>query len=308
MPSSLFYPGTRLAALCMAWIVVCGVAPAVAAQEPAEIPARAWYPDGYRDLRIAADLMAADFPRQRDEMVMAYFEDPETEVYNLSSCDNYFFEFQDDSEGEERQRRLLAYQVSKLRREFERLGYPRQVYDRPLLEYERSELTGVDPPWSKRLRDLEERFPNGPPSEYFAPDPSDEVIADRQLMGFGMLAALKDEMESRRRSVSPQRPRFEFRGDCPNPTSFEILLAPEDGELWLINAFEFRICERRVADPWAHEACGWRKYAEDGETYLNGHYMFEARWPDGTVRRGPRAFEVNVYDEEGDGRLITFNR
>ena len=300
-------PMTRTSRSWVLVLVLLAASPPALAQQAAPVQNRSWYPDGYRDLRIAADLMVADFPRRRSDMVMEYFEDPDTEVYELYDCDT-LLDIKDNNDEEEWARWRLALRVSKFRRELERLGYPPEIYDRPLLEYERYELTGLEPRWGKPVRELFERFPDGLPAEYFAPEVSDEVIHDMQLYAHGMLAALKDEMEVRRSRLSPQSPRFDLRGDCPNPSRFEIRLDPEDGELWLIKAFDFRLCERRVADPWAHGACSWRRYVEGGDVYLNGHYMFEARWADGTVRRGPRVFEVDIYDEEGDGRLITFSR
>ena len=78
---------------------------------------------------------------------------------------------------------------------------------------------------------------------------------------------------------------------------------PTSGQLWLINAFAFKVCERKVADPWDHGACGWSEFISGDTTTASGRYMYEARWPNGTVRRGAK-----VLQETEDGGAIVIRR
>ena len=158
------------------------------------------------------------------------------------------------------------------------------------------------------MLELTERYPDGLTVDYSEREPTaQEREADMDILGTGMLGALKDELEARRQRLSPRLPGFVVSGGCgAGESEFEIRLVPATGELWLINAFAFRVCERKVADPWNHRACSWSQYGEGDSTFASGRYMYEARWPDGTVKRGARVLEGNF--EEEDGTVITFRR
>jgi hypothetical protein len=273
--------------------------PATAQSAPA-IPDQAWYPEGYRDLRIAAALQAETFPRADDIIVVEDFDDPRLKAYDLIDCDP-FYDVPEGLEEQEADRVQLAIDVSKMRAEFARLGYPLEVYDQPMLDYERFMLAGAEPVWAGRLLALMAKYPDGE-IEGFA-----GTAEESSLLGSGMLGALAAELNARRARLSPRLPRFVVEGGCgAGEEEFEIRLVPATGELWLINAFAFRVCERKVADPWNHRACGWSQYSAGDTTVASGRYMYEARWPDGTVKRGARVLQAD-FDNDETG-AVTFRR
>ena len=51
------------------------------------------------------------------------------------------------------------------------------------------------------------------------------------------------------------------------------------------------VCQRKAADPWRDVSCGWRDYSDGEFTASPGRYMYEVRWPDGTVQRGAKVLE-----------------
>jgi hypothetical protein len=291
----------KVMTLLAAGLLSLALASAEAAAQPAPaIPDQSWYPEGYRDLRIAAALQAQTFPRAEDLMVVEDFDDPRARTYDLIDCDP-FYDVPEGLDEAEAERVQLALDMSKMRAELARIGYPREVYDQPLLDYERWMLTGVAPAWARRLLGLMDKYPEGE-IEGFAGSEEEGL-----LLGNGTLGALKDELEARRTRLSPRLPRFVVEGGCgAGEEEFEIRLVPANGELWLINAFAFRVCERKVADPWNHRACGWTQYAAGDTTFASGRYMFEARWPDGTVRRGARVLQADFDSDEAGA--VTFRR
>lgn len=275
-----------LVALMAALAAPLSMSPAAAeavppAIDPASIPDRAWYPPGYRDLRIAAAGEIATFPR--DPWVVKQGSE-----YNLATCDDKYPDRVFDDPGDA-ERARIALDVSRLRAELSGLGYPPEVFEQPLLDYERRRLN-------------ETAQPMGAPSE--------DLI--------GELAA---EMESRRQVLQLRRP-IAYR-DCPAPPprfasagypvpvperggeDVAILISPPNGRLWLINGFAFRLCERKTANPWNHIGCGWNEYTTDDGAHMSGRYIFEVRWPDGTVRRGARILE---FDPRDHSQVIRFTR
>lgn len=300
----------RLACAAAVNLAALPTAPPAQAQAEALVPDQPWYPEGYHDLRIAAALHAETFARPASHMVFEDFDDPQAKTYDLLDCD-LFDDVPEGLDEEEAERAQLALDIAQMRRDFATLGYPREVYDQPLLDYERWALTGFQPVWSERLVALLAAYPDGPPEEFLGPGQTEQEIADLELLINGdMLTALKNEFEVRRQRLSPELPRIVASGGCgAGESEFEIRMVPANGELWLINAFAFRVCERKVADPWNHQACSWSQYGEGDNTFASGRYMYEARWPNGTVKRGARVLEGS-FEEEEDGAetVITFRR
>ena len=277
---------------------------AVLAQPAPAVADQPWYPDGYRDLRIAAALQAETFPRELELMVIEDFDDPQAKTYDLIDCDP-FYDVPEDLDERSADQAQLALDISKMRAEFQRLGYASDIYDQPLLEYERFMLAGVEPGWGRRLAALMAKYPDGVSEDFYSDGGTEE---DAMLLGTGMLGALAAEMNSRRMRLSPRQPRFVVEGGCgAGEAEFTIRMVPANGELWLINAFAFRVCERKVDDPWNHNACRWSQYGAGDSTFASGRYMYEARWPNGAVQRGARVLEGS-FEEDGDASVITFRR
>ena len=89
------------------------------------------------------------------------------------------------------------------------------------------------------------------------------------------------------------------------PDDVAVVISPPNGRLWLINGFKFRVCERKGSDPWNHLACGWEEYWAGDGSHSSGRYIYEVRWPDGTVRRGARIIE---FDPRDRNQVIRFER
>lgn len=85
-----------------------------------------------------------------------------------------------------------------------------------------------------------------------------------------------------------------------------VVVSPESGQIWLISAFAFQVCERKGMDPWNRSACGWTQYFSGDSRVGSGRFMFEIQWPDGKVQRGVRIVEPAGSDV--DGEPLVFKR
>ncbi|HEX4737152.1 MAG TPA: hypothetical protein VH331_06285 [Allosphingosinicella sp.] len=247
--------------------------------DPAAVPPRPYYPPGYRDLRLAAAAEIATFPRPRNLMLMHGYPDEKRLHYDVIDCNA---ESLDGKKVDPVARRYggLAYDVARMRAELKQLGYVPSVYDQPLLDYERAMLAK---PRSRGDVDAEEAYDDAPSTK------------------------LARQMDARRARLQPAKPKIVAEGGCGGGEApFRIRFSPPGGHLWLIDGFAFRVCERRVRDPWDHRACGWTEYQADDTATVSGRYIYEARWPDGTVRRGARILEGDPGSEKATP--VTFRK
>ena len=76
-----------------------------------------------------------------------------------------------------------------------------------------------------------------------------------------------------------------------------VRTSPPLGEVLMINAFAFKVCTRKKPDPWDRFACKWNEIETGVDQTLSGRYVYQVKWPDGTVRRGTREI-VPSYDDE----------
>lgn len=262
--------------------------------EPATISNQPYYPIGYRDLRAAATAQQAAFPRNLRQLLRAYpNEQPQYDVIDCTSEDIASSEHNPliSKYG------ALAIELSRISYELGKLGYAREIYERPLLSYEKDVL--ADPALlsdyaSGGLRDAlneQEEAQTTGQSPASADAADIEVKPDR-------LARLAAEMDALRMRLQPSKPKIVSDGGCGGgETPFVVRLVPASGQLWLINAFAFNLCARRVPDPWNHQACPWNEIGSNEKTAASGRYMFEARWPDGTVHRGAKLLEGTSEDQ-----------
>ena len=65
----------------------------------------------------------------------------------------------------------------------------------------------------------------------------------------------------------------------------------------MINAFAFKVCTRKKPDPWDRFACKWNEIETGVDQTLSGRYVYQVKWPDGTVHKGTREI-VPSYDDE----------
>ncbi|HEY7959316.1 MAG TPA: hypothetical protein VID20_04570 [Sphingomicrobium sp.] len=280
---------------------------------PSGIPDRLWYPQGYRDLRRAADEQLKTFPRPSDIVVRNESEKPRQKTYDLIDC-SLGDDLADGLSKDERRLSELALDIARMRSEFRKLGYRSEVYDRAVLEYERKRLAAIDaarsasssrPDVSKRDQPDDQTLddPDGTDAQSLD-DPAEDALRDGDDRDRDRLAKA---LEAKRRHLQPGLPQFIVDGGCGGGESrFTVNLVPANGELWMINAFAFHLCGLKVADPWSHRACSWTQYGAGDNTYLSGRYMYEARWPDGTVKRGARIVQGDPGGE--DAEVVTFRR
>jgi hypothetical protein len=277
------------------------LAAAKPAQPQINVPDQPWYPSGYRDLRIAAEATITAFPRPRDWMLSADYDDPRKQAYDVIDC-NLGYDLPENPDWQLHLRELLALDVARMRTELRRLGYRPEVYEQALLDHERASLAHFPVLREPAPRVDYEALPDDAAIPEPGPETSEED--DSYYDSFWGLEELAAKLEAQRIRLQPDKPRFIKIGDCgAGETEFSVVLSPPDGRLWLINAFAFKVCERKVADPWNHEACGWSEFTSGDTTTASGRYMYEARWPNGTVRRGAK-----LLQETEDGGAIVIRR
>ena len=272
------------------------IAPIAAQAQPGgTIPDQSWYPEGYLDMRVAAAHQLADFPRNENVVLFEDFDDPEVKTYDVIDC-NLAYDLSWEMDSYQRQIGSLALDIARMRSEFARIGYPQAVYDRPLIDYERAALAAFAAERPDRLANPENYRIRGEDGEDYG-----ESV---DMQDWELLGALAEAMDAKRAALSPRLPRIVSEGGCgAGEEEFEIKLVPANGSLWLINAFAFRVCERKVANPWNHQACGWSEFQAGDSTFASGRYMYEARWPNGTVKRGARVLQAD-FDNDETGAVI----
>ncbi len=249
----------------------------------ASVPDQPWYPKGYRDFRIAAADEIATFPRESWTLM-------QRAEYDLGLCDDKYR----DRAGQYAE---LALEVARLGSEMKRLGYPAGVFEQPLLDYERDGLASLKLPAAAQ---------EAAAAGSSAPDRLSALAAQmesrRQRAQTGMPIVYRGCSSASVAVAASRRRRF---GALRGSPGVAIEMSPPGGHLWLLNGFAFRVCERKSGNPWDHIACGWNEYSAGAGAQVSGRYIYEARWPDGTVRRGARILE---FDADGSNRAIRFDR
>ena len=264
------------------------------AQDP--IPDQAWYPADYHDMRVAAAHQLEDFPRDDRYVLMEGWDDRDAKTYDVIDC-NLAYDLYWEEDTYQRQIGSLALDIARMRSEFAKLGYAREVYDQPLLDYERAALERFTAQRPDRLAN---------PQKYrFRGEGGEDYGEDVQMQDWDQLGDLARALDDNRVRLNPAKPQIVSEGGCgAGETEFEIKLVPASGRLWLVNAFAFRVCERKVPDPWDHQACAWTQYVAGDTTFAAGRYMFEARWGS-NVQRGAKLLQ-GIAD--GEVTEITFRR
>jgi hypothetical protein len=115
----------------------------------ASIPDQAYYPPGYRDLRIAAAVQVAAFPRDPDR-VASNDMDGSPVGYDVIDCNAEYV----DSAAmgpEAAEQSEIALEVERIRAELRGLGYRSEIYEEPLRAYERESLAALPAAVAERL-------------------------------------------------------------------------------------------------------------------------------------------------------------
>ena len=289
----------RSALLALALFAAPSLAAAKAPPVEAAVPDQPWYPPGYRDLRIAAEGTVRTFPRDQVAVLHNWDDDGEGD-YDVIDC-MLGYDLPENPDWQVHLRELLALDVARMRTELASLGYRPAVYEAALLAHERAALAHFPAVRQPPPPVDYDALPDDAPLPEVAIETGDDDDTYDSFWGLEKLAAT---LEANRQRLQPRKPRIVYDGGCgAGEVEFSVALSPPTGHLWLINAFAFKVCERKVADPWNHQACGWSEFASGDTTTASGRYMYEARWPDGTVRRGAK-----VLQESEDGGVIVIRR
>jgi hypothetical protein len=156
-------------------------------------------------------------------------------------------------------RTVAGYAIS-----FHRAGYPTAVYVEPLREYQRQELKDFvfDPANSVLVEK-----PGREEALYGRPDPA---------------TVLTDELERRRKAISPSLPPLKSTYECGVETvQVQFTTDPAGGRVYLANRFSFELCRRTTRDPFDKAQCRrWVEASSDSDQTF-GNYVVQGRWPDG---------------------------
>lgn len=245
-------------------------APAFKAMRAIEaiVPPQSWYPEGYYDVRIAAEAQMGEYPRAVKEMLHAW-DESSLPSYDVTDCSAERLQPADVDPVTARYGDV-ALELSRLRSELERLKYPAAVYAEPLLVYEQARLVALAP----------------------GAMPESDVSESGNRAEWDASTAFVNAIEVNRQRLAPKLPKL-IAGGCPryDPSGGPRIIVktvPPAGTVWLVNAFAFKVCLRQKPDPWDRMACKWNEIETGVESQLSGRYVYQVRWPDGTVRKGTR--------------------
>ncbi|WP_428679318.1 hypothetical protein [Sphingopyxis sp.] len=283
----------------------------------AKVPPQSWYPDGYYDIRIAAEGQMADFPR--DKLTMDW-GDGEPPYYDVIDCNAEYVRL-DDTDPLTARYGGVALETARLRAEFERMKYPLAVYAGPLLAFEKAKIeeakNGPEPLSEAETAAAEE----GMAGDAAAIEVADAAAAAADAAAAAVDATAGDEtytdpyfalaeaVEANRQRLAPKLPKVLADGGCGAGEGSAVIVktSPPQGEVLLINAFAFKVCTRKKPDPWDRFACKWTEVETGVEKQLSGRYVYQVRWPDGVVRKGTRDIVPN-YDDESVAAIVTFKK
>ncbi|MBL8649455.1 MAG: hypothetical protein JNL35_03525 [Sphingopyxis sp.] len=309
----------------------------------AQVPPQSWYPEGYYDVRVAAEAQVAEAPRSK-----AAF------VGSCSGGDGLCYDPFDplpqrinpgESDPAVRRYGNIALDISRLRQELALTGYAAAAYAAALADYERKlvEVPAGDraaatdaqitagrafaasveasrkrqAPNLPRILDYDESAAMAQMVVVRSSGPSalaypagrkmsrDAKLLLRtgdqvELLDTGQIRTLRgpgtvragDTASAMVAMASPSgmarvgAVRGGSGGGRPAGIVFET--SPPSGEVLLVSAFAFRICQRKIPDPWNRFACQWNEMETGVAKPLSGRFVYQVKWPDGTVRKGTR--------------------
>ncbi|KTE40049.1 MULTISPECIES: hypothetical protein [unclassified Sphingopyxis] len=252
----------------------------------AAVPRQDWYPEGYYDIRIAAEAEMA-------EVIASPAADrPETPGgdHNLIACDARKLS---SSAADPLLERYgdTALETARLRAQLGRLGYPAGVAASPLLAFERARIAvdgggkGSGDPYEVLAEALNAARASTPAlPEVFAFDECRPPPAAAPSPAPG------------RPAVAAVRPR--------RTAGVTFVTQPSAGELLMIDAFAFKVCTRKQSDPWDRFQCRWNEIETGVAKPMSGRFVYQVKWPDGTIRKGTR----EVAPGPGGAATVTFRK
>lgn len=261
----------------------------------AKVPPQDWYPDGYYDIRIAAEGQIADFPR--DTLTMDW-GDGQPPYYDVIDCNAEYVSL-DETDPLTARYGGVALEVARLRAEFERMKYPVAVYAEPLLAFEKAMIEDAKAaPEPMSEADIAAADAADAAMEADVSDAAAEP-ADGGGLENDPYYRLAQAVEANRARLAPKLPKVVADGGCGAGEGNPVVVrtSPPQGEVLMINAFAFKVCTRKKPDPWDRFACKWNEIETGVDQTLSGRYVYQVKWPDGTVRKGTREI-VPSYDDE----------
>lgn len=244
----------------------------------AELPTQSWYPEGYYDLRIAAEAQVAEYPRP-DAALLQPATAAAPARFDLLDCNAEPID-RDNADMETLRFGMLALEMARLRSEFARLGYPAPVYADPLVAYEKAAI--------ERITDPALRTPENPRMVLAAAAETNRqrlaptlplIVSSPSCLGVGRGGGAPGIAGAVGGLIGSALPR---------PKGVTLKTEPAGGELLLINAFAFKVCMRKQKDPWDRMACRWNEAETGIAKPLSGRFVYQVQWPDGAVRKGTR--------------------
>lgn len=258
----------------------------------AKVPPQGWYPDGYYDIRIAAEGQIADFPR--DTLAMDW-GDGQPPYYDVIDCNAEYVSL-DETDPLTARYGGVALEVARLRAEFERMKYPVAVYAEPLLAFEKAMIEDA-----KAAPEPMSEADIAAADAAMEADVSDAAAEPADGGGFenDPYYRLAQAVEANRARLAPKLPKVVADGGCGAGEGNPVVVrtSPPQGEVLMINAFAFKVCTRKKPDPWDRFACKWNEIETGVDQTLSGRYVYQVKWPDGTVRKGTREIAPS-YDDE----------
>ena len=265
----------------------------------AKVPPQDWYPDGYYDIRIAAEGQIADFPR--DTLTMDW-GDGQPPYYDVIDCNAEYVSL-DETDPLTARYGGVALEVARLRAEFERLKYPVAVYAEPLLAFEKAMIEDAKAaPEPMSEADIAAADAAALAADAAMAADAPDAAADPADGGYfenDPYYRLAQAVEANRARLAPKLPKVVADGGCGAGEGNPVIVrtSPPQGEVLMINAFAFKVCTRKKPDPWDRFACKWNEIETGVDQTLSGRYVYQVKWPDGTVRKGTREI-VPSYDDE----------
>jgi len=264
----------------------------------ATVPPQSWYPEGYYDVRIAAESEQREVEVGTKDLLVDW-GDGEGKRYNIDDCGAESPPVLEVDPVTARYG-FVASEVARIRGDLERLKFPAALYAEPLLAFEKAKIEAADAAMEEA-----ERLTQDPVAI-----PEGEVSGDGNSTERDASTAFISAIEANRRRLAPKLAKL-VAGGCPryDPSGGAKIIvktAPPAGAVWLVNAFAFKVCARQKPDPWDRMACKWNEIETGVERRLSGRYVYQIRWPDGTVRKGTR--EVVPDYESETAVTVTFKK
>jgi hypothetical protein len=265
-------------------------APATAAELKrieAEVPPQDWYPEGYYDARIAAAAELAEAPVAKRDLAPDWGDGAR---YDILGCGGFFITPEESDEATQRYGNT-ALEIARMRRDLVTIGYPADVYAAPLATYERHLVEQA----KRRTPDQVLMALGIGPDEIYDALPEAE---DEAEVGEPPEAALARTIEANRARMARHLPGVIADGGCGDAPPAPVILRtePPGGEVLLISAFAFKVCTRKLPNPWDRFTCRWKEVETGKPAEIRGRTVYQIRWPDGAARRGIREFELNYND------------